>query len=292
MKELRYKLIGSYTLGEGQVLTCDRCGKAIKNVYIVLDSLTKEKKYVGSTCIDKVLTLENISKKKALIKEIVKTGELISKVREDIKISVIDIYNNIIEKEDYKTAYNLNTNKTGGYTRWEVYHSVIKNRWYSLSDVIKAKENLNKITKEIDYNIDDIEKEFKIIDTELDIIGYGNKNKILPSMLEQEIAYKEQENKIIKKIQEEQDIFNKYFVGQEKERVILELKVCNIEIISGYYGDSYLYSFITTNDNKKVFWKSSKNMNINKGETVYLKGTIKENNKSTNTTILTRCKIA
>ena len=28
MKELRYKLIGSYTLGEGQVLTCDRCGKA------------------------------------------------------------------------------------------------------------------------------------------------------------------------------------------------------------------------------------------------------------------------
>ena len=29
-------------------------------------------------------------------------------------------------------------------------------------------------------------------------------------------------------------------------------------------------------------------MNINKGETVSLKGTIKENNKSTNTTILTR----
>lgn len=278
MKELRYKLIGSYTLGEGQVLTCDRCGKAIKNVYTIIDTLTGELLNVGSTCIDKVLTIENMGRKKALIKEIEKLGKLIQNARESIKTSVIDLYNEEIEKGDYKTQYNTRT-YSQGLTKFDVYYNIIDYRWYQLSRVIKEQENLVKITNgEVNYDIEDLRKELEIVDTEINIIGVDNKNKILPYVEELE-----------KETAEEEQGVNE-FIGKVKERIILKLKVIDVNVIDGYYGETFEYDFVTE-DNKKVFWKSSKNMNFNKNDMVTLKGTIKENNKSTNTTILTRCKM-
>ena len=56
-----YSLIDFYRDNRG--MSCQHCGRGIKNIAVVRDNLTGERLYVGTTCIDKLLGINEKANK-------------------------------------------------------------------------------------------------------------------------------------------------------------------------------------------------------------------------------------
>jgi hypothetical protein len=82
------------------------------------------------------------------------------------------------------------------------------------------------------------------------------------------------------------------FVGAIKDKLTITAKVIDTKIFSGTYGQTYFYSF--QNEAGNVFvWFSSKDMKLQLGSTVDLKGMVKDHKdyQGLKQTVLTRCTI-
>jgi hypothetical protein len=84
---------------------------------------------------------------------------------------------------------------------------------------------------------------------------------------------------------------DEYF-GQIKDKVELELTMTFEMSFDGAYGTTYMYLFKDA-DGRTFKWTASRNQWIEKGETVKIKGTIKDHAvyRDTKQTVLTRCKV-
>lgn len=83
------------------------------------------------------------------------------------------------------------------------------------------------------------------------------------------------------------------FVGEQKQRLVLELTVRGETCIDGDYGVTHLYTLTDTTGN--VFkWFSSRNQNWERGQEVRVKATVKghETYKDVRQTVITRCAAA
>lgn len=284
---IRYQLINTYTAQRGE--TCDRCGKAIKNVYMVKDNALDKYIYVGSTCIDKVLYVENDTVKNAIIRKVEHFRKSVEEIEEQLKISLDDIYFERIKEGSWKTAYNCDKQRTGGYTRYEVYHNIISNRWFNIHQIIKEAKELNKINEQINFDTAKYENIVAELKTILD-----NK-EALPNETEKELAEAERLERIALKEAEEKAEAEKEkenFIDVEGSKINLEnVTYTGVEVESGYYGDTYLYEF--KKDNFKMIWRTTKELELKENDMINIKGTIKSNRKTDegNYSYLTRCKI-
>ena len=152
----RYQLVNIYGLAKGEKSeTCERCGKAIKDIYVIHDNLENKDLHVGSTCIGKVMNLnENFDV--ALQKELKKYSKLLKKVNNwSLDKEINNLRNKLIkgtwgqncvydEKNKCHRAYTLeefdNIKNEIKINRIELHESDIK-------DLELQKEKLNKFSK-------------------------------------------------------------------------------------------------------------------------------------------------
>jgi hypothetical protein len=83
------------------------------------------------------------------------------------------------------------------------------------------------------------------------------------------------------------------FIGSIGDKVTLSVTLKDERYIDSYYGGSHLYTFITS-DGNIIKWFASNRISKNIGDVVTLTGTVKKHDeyKGTNSTVLTRCKVA
>jgi hypothetical protein len=84
----------------------------------------------------------------------------------------------------------------------------------------------------------------------------------------------------------------KEYVGTIKKRQNFTLTVVSEKVMEGYYGITHLYTFKDENDNV-IVWFSSKDAELEQGETYTIKGTVKAHKEFNNVpqTTITRCKV-
>ena len=102
------------------------------------------------------------------------------------------------------------------------------------------------------------------------------------------------ENKEKIDLKEKNALESKYY-GEVKEKIEIDVELTNCKSFVSYYGynnTNYIYTF--KKDNYTFVWITSKCLDIEVGEKIKLKGTIKEHNEFNDIkqTVLTRCKIA
>lgn len=93
----------------------------------------------------------------------------------------------------------------------------------------------------------------------------------------------------------EAEQFNSTYYGEVKEKIEVEVELKKINSFESYYGynnTNYIYTF--KKDSYTFTWITSKCLEIEIGEKIKLKGTIKEHKEFNDIkqTVLTRCKIA
>lgn len=135
----QYKLIGKYTLAEGQQKDiCEHCGRAIKSVYIVMDNITGNKMKVGSTCITKLMNLTD-SFSKLLNKTIKAYDKRYNEYLESVDI--MTNYNKVLDiriKEGYEITKSL---------RNDIMYFAIGMVGTNLHYLIKATKEFNNLSK-------------------------------------------------------------------------------------------------------------------------------------------------
>lgn len=135
----KYTLIGKYTLAEGQTKdTCEHCGRAIKSVYIVRNNLTGENMKIGSTCIVKIMNL-NEAFGKALTKTIKNYDKRYNEYLNSLDIT--SRYNQILEM---RLTQGLENTKE---LRNDIMYFVIGMIGTNLYYLIKETEKFNKLSK-------------------------------------------------------------------------------------------------------------------------------------------------
>ena len=112
-----YSLIDFYRDNRG--MSCQHCGRGIKNIAVVRDNLTGERLYVGTTCIDKLLGINE------------KANKLLQKRIKD--------YTRMRERY---TKDNYNYKKP-----WEVVRDSIHNIDFAYYQLIKHTVEFNKLSK-------------------------------------------------------------------------------------------------------------------------------------------------
>lgn len=93
----------------------------------------------------------------------------------------------------------------------------------------------------------------------------------------------------------EAEQFNSKYYGEVKEKIEVEAELKNINSFESFYGYNninYIYTF--KKDSYTFTWITNKSLDIEIGEKINLKGTIKEHKEFNDIkqTVLTRCKIA
>jgi hypothetical protein len=99
------------------------------------------------------------------------------------------------------------------------------------------------------------------------------------------------ENNIKKEKQAQQKQLSN-FVGNIGDKLTKELTYVNSYSYETQYGTTWIHKFID-NDNNTYVWKTNNYLNVDQGNNVKIKGTIKEHNeyREEKQTILTRCKV-
>lgn len=158
-----YKLIG---LTYGDSRTCEHCGRTIKNIAILENTVTGEKMEVGTTCLGKVLNL-NEKFDKAVQTEIKKYKAYVDKYNETRDYQTN--YNRMVESGSLQQYNPDNRNEDGSlrfYTEKQVMKSAKMLVWTGVADLIKATKRLNELSKK-GYiqlmNLAELEKEEKEI---------------------------------------------------------------------------------------------------------------------------------
>lgn len=268
--------------------TCDRCGKPIKWTYTAKNLVTGEEQTVGSTCIDKVLYIENKNTTKAIEKEIVKYSEELEEYKKYMGISIEELYKAELNKNWYNKDYARN--------RSDLYHNVIQCILGKVEKMITATKNINNGRLKNYIQLENID----------DLIELKNQYKSLMQDIKENKLYISKDEKKIDKIEvaerkakreakrlEEENRIKEMFIGVESEKVDLkEVELIEIEEESGYYGTTYFYTF--KKDNYNLVWRTTKDLGLKVNTILNIKGTIKENRECQegNFTYLTRCKIA
>lgn len=287
---IRYQLVASYSALA--IETCERCGKPIKNVYKVKDNALDTYIHVGSSCIDKVLFIENDSVKNTIIRKIEHLRKSLEDIENQLSTSLEDKYFEVINQGEWKTIYNADKQRNG-YTRYEVYHDVISNRWYDIWQVIKEAKALNKSNKQLNF---DMSKYENLVEELKNLMDEVKANKILPNELEMQLAETERLERIAQKEEDkrqQEEAEKEIYIGLESEKVDLkEVELIKIESEDGYYGTTYWYTF--KKDKYNLVWKTTKDLELKENTILNIKGTIKENRncKEGNFSYLTRCKIS
>ena len=92
-----------------------------------------------------------------------------------------------------------------------------------------------------------------------------------------------------------ESINNTEYIGLEGDKIQLDVNLESYKIYDGYvYGTSTYYYNFTTVEGNKLQWKTSKDLEIEEGTELTIKGTIKElkeDDDCNKITVLTRCKI-
>jgi transcription elongation factor Elf1 len=168
-----YTLLGEYTLAEGQKTdTCDHCGRAIKSVYMVKDNVTGETLKVGMVCIGKIMNL-NESFEKALTKELKKYKKTVDMYEKRVNINLLESIKRQLENNSQldKDNYNYSDPRI-------IVRDTINNIWFSLQQLIRETEKLNKLSKsglidiskldEYKNQLKEFDERFKTINTNCD----------------------------------------------------------------------------------------------------------------------------
>lgn len=95
-----------------------------------------------------------------------------------------------------------------------------------------------------------------------------------------------------KKAEEKKSLNNSEFVGEVGKRIEADVEVLSTKNIESYYGTSTLITFVTPEGNLLVTFSSGEIANVEKGNKLVIKGTVKEHKtfKNTKQTQLTRVK--
>lgn len=147
-----YSLIDFYYDKVG--MSCQHCGRAIKNIAVVRDNLTGEKLYVGTTCVDKLLGI-NEKANKLLQKKIKEYLKMKDRYMTQIKLQ--DNLLNYIEKElqgnsQYsKDSYNYRK-------PWIVVRESIHNIGFAYTQLIKHTVEFNKLSKTKLVNLESLDE--------------------------------------------------------------------------------------------------------------------------------------
>jgi ribosomal protein S18 len=99
------------------------------------------------------------------------------------------------------------------------------------------------------------------------------------------------EREIVKQKQQQQKQLSN-FVGNIGEKITKELTYVNSYSYETQYGTTWIHKFIDNNNNTYV-WKTNNYLNVDQGNNIKIKGTIKDHNeyREEKQTILTRCKV-
>ena len=149
---------------------------------------------------------------------------------------------------------------------------------------IQWARNLTDLKNDYLYNINLLSKESSITHKELGFVA-----SIVSSFTRQ------MEKEIIKEQREtaqKQELISQY-IGSIGEKIQTELTYINTFSFETHWGAGHIHKFLDQNGNVFI-WKSSKYIEVDQGETVKIKGTIKDHSEyaGAKQTILTRCKIA
>ena len=292
----QYSLVNNYQLGNGMgVRTCSRCGKPIASVYVVRDNLTGDLLEVGSSCICKILGIENKSVKTAFNNKI---KDFEKRLKEFNEYSIKKIYFKEIEIGTYKNRkedeFPKGYSGFGVDSRQELFYSIVSKYNFIVYHLIKTIKDINKMIDNFEIELlQSLENKYNNLNKLLDNI---KQNGILPTKKEIEIANQERfekesiKNQLIKEAEEKE---RKLYIDVEGSKVSIEsVQYIGKEVINGgRYPDSYLYEF--KKDNYKMLWKTNKELDIKENDIINIKGTIKENRNTTEGyySYLTRCKI-
>jgi hypothetical protein len=105
-------------------------------------------------------------------------------------------------------------------------------------------------------------------------------------------SYKKTNEKEIEKKKVIEQKQKSCFVGNIGEKITKELIYVNSYSYETQYGTTWIHKFIDS-DNNTYVWKTSNYLNVDQGNLISIKGTIKDHNeyREEKQTILTRCKI-
>lgn len=178
----QYTIINTYSIAKGQKAeTCDHCGRAIKDVTIIHDNVNNIDLKVGSTCIIKIMKL-NESFNKALLKAIKSYNKSIDLKKEYINYTIEDVKNDYIKalENDGLNQWNTREGKIG-YTKAQLYYSYTINVWYTLNDILQYINKLNSVSKTglVELNSEDVKEKIKFWDSYLNEI---KANKYYPEV--------------------------------------------------------------------------------------------------------------
>lgn len=136
-----YSLIDFYYDKTG--MSCQHCGRAIKNIAVVRDNLTGEKLYVGTTCVDKLLGI-NEKANKLLQKRIKEYTRM-----KDRYMRYINLQYDLLNYIEGNLQKNLQYPKDSYNYRdpWIIVRESIHNIEFAYAQLIKHTVEFNKLSK-------------------------------------------------------------------------------------------------------------------------------------------------
>jgi hypothetical protein len=145
--------------------TCQHCGRGIKTVCVLYDSIENKKIHVGSKCVENIMNL-NETFAKAVVKEIDKYSKLLKQVNEfnpekqfqEFKTELEKFNNGIITKDNKYfdgMVWDEEKHCHRAYTmeEWEnkhdemIKHYIYCHENYNIRDLKEQREKLNKLSK-------------------------------------------------------------------------------------------------------------------------------------------------
>lgn len=268
---------------------CDHCGaNRYRNAtYLVKNTETGETMQVGSTCVKDFLGW-HVSFAFVTEKEV--TDEL------------NDLLDGVKKSETYPVdlviAVAWAVTKSFGYAPTSATDSTKAIVLNVLRKNHDLKEELQDLASEASRKVEQIREWLSkqhgseyIVNLQEAVASGDVTMKSIGLVVSLPYAFERSETKRIERERESSGITNEWF-GDVKERVTLSVQILKIHIFENYFGQTTLYT-LADDVGRRFVWFSSNNLNLGGvGDTVKIKGTIKEHStyRDVKQTVLTRVK--
>lgn len=279
---------------------CEHCNANRRRKYLYIIKNGNKFIKVGKSCLKDYLKLENISSYVQLIKginaiqvdsKIIKNEKKMVAIELEQALEYVREYINTNGYLSSREAYNLGV-------PMECTKEKIKLDLKNNNDTIKKLlHNEFEVEEGLKQDIELVKNYLVTQETEYSVKLYNvlnNKYINLKADLGIVSSFFATLEFVKKKIQKEKEAENLEWLGEPKDKIELKVRLKDYKVYDGYvYGSFVRYYYFKDENGNNIKWKTSKDLELDEGQELVIKGTIKELDwyKGEKITVLTRCKI-